>query len=122
MHKQLSKDFNSSIFDSKDLPGSGIGMSMVLISKLQIMKDYLGMPIKIRSGFRTKLHNARVGGKVNSEHLTGEGVDVICLGSEERFYMLQAAAYAGFDRIGVKGDMIHLGVSTTLPTPRFWLY
>lgn len=122
MHEQLSVNFNSREFDSKDLPGSGINMSSDLITRLQAMRSYLGMPIVIKSGFRTVAHNRRVGGKATSAHLTGQAVDITCIGSNERFHILQAAFYAGFDRIGVQNSFIHLDVSSTLPQGVLWLY
>lgn len=35
-----------------------------------------GAPLDITSGFRTKEHNHRIGGVVNSKHLTGDAIDV----------------------------------------------
>jgi len=39
----------------------------------------LGKPIIVNSGFRCPLHNGRVGGVANSQHLRGEAADVSLL-------------------------------------------
>ena len=44
---------------------------------LQPLRDYLNSPIKITSGYRCKALNIKVGGKPNSQHLTGNAADFI---------------------------------------------
>lgn len=41
-------------------------------------RERLGKPITVNSGFRCALHNRKVGGVVNSQHLRGEAADVCC--------------------------------------------
>lgn len=47
---------------------------------LQPLRDMLGKPITITSGFRNKLLNQKVGGASNSQHLYGQAADIIVLG------------------------------------------
>lgn len=49
---------------------------------LQPIRDKLGEPIKITSGFRCKVLNDKVGGVKTSQHLTGDAAD-ITLGSKQ---------------------------------------
>lgn len=49
---------------------------------LQPIRDKLGEPIKITSGFRCKVLNDKVGGVKTSQHLTGDAAD-ITLGSKK---------------------------------------
>lgn len=49
---------------------------------LQPLRDMLGKPITITSGFRNKLLNQKVGGASNSQHLYGQAADIIVLGME----------------------------------------
>ena len=49
---------------------------------LQPLRDTLGKPITITSGFRNKLLNQKVGGASNSQHLYGQAADIIVLGME----------------------------------------
>ena len=43
---------------------------------LQPLRDYVGRPIIVNSGYRTKDVNRLVGGVKNSQHLTGEAADL----------------------------------------------
>lgn len=43
---------------------------------LQILRNYLNVPIRINSGYRTKEHNEKVGGVPTSHHLTGDAADI----------------------------------------------
>lgn len=44
---------------------------------LQPLRDALGCPIIVTSGFRCALLNKRIGGRPNSQHLTGHAADFI---------------------------------------------
>ena len=45
---------------------------------LQPLRDSLGAPVYINSGYRSKRLNARVGGVPNSRHLQGRAADIHC--------------------------------------------
>ena len=45
---------------------------------LQPLRDTLGAPVYINSGYRSKRLNARVGGVLNSRHLQGKAADIHC--------------------------------------------
>ena len=45
---------------------------------LQPIRDTLGAPVYINSGYRSKRLNARVGGVPNSRHLQGKAADIHC--------------------------------------------
>ena len=45
---------------------------------LQPLRDSLGAPVYINSGYRSKRLNARVGGVANSRHLQGKAADIHC--------------------------------------------
>lgn len=46
-----------------------------IVNRLQVVRDILGIPIKVLSGCRCKKHNADIGGKPESCHLKGEAID-----------------------------------------------
>ena len=48
------------------------------VNILQPLREYLGEPLKIYSGFRSQLLNAAVGGANSSQHLYGEAADIGC--------------------------------------------
>ncbi len=100
--------FKSSEFDSPDLPGSGVGMSWDLVSKLDCVRQTLGGPIKINSGIRTPYHNEKVGGKSRSAHLIGEAVDISAKDPAFRFRLFRALIAVGFTRFEVTPWHIHV--------------
>lgn len=46
------------------------------VQVLQPARNKLGLPIKITSAYRNPARNAAVGGVANSQHVTGEAVDI----------------------------------------------
>lgn len=57
----------------------------LLATILQPLRDYLGKPIKITSGFRGVALNRAVKGSETSEHCTGEAVDFQCEDMKKAF-------------------------------------
>lgn len=45
---------------------------------LQPLRDLLGKPVVINSGFRSQAVNMAVGGAKNSQHMKGEAADIKC--------------------------------------------
>ncbi len=43
---------------------------------LEVLREYLGTPITVNSGFRTVTYNKKVGGAPNSQHLRGRAADI----------------------------------------------
>ncbi len=92
-----------------------------LRSKLNVLRASLGKPIIIDSGVRCKYWNAKQGGVGDSEHMTGEAVDVKCDNSTMR-YLLLKLGLGIFDRVGVGKNFIHFGVSQTHDKEVVWGY
>jgi len=95
---------------------------MELVYKLEQMRRVIEAPMVITSGCRCLEHNRAVGGRPSSAHTTGEAVDIACTHSYDRFLLLEAARSVDLRRIGLMGGAVHVDVSTTLPSPRLWLY
>ncbi len=51
-----------------------------LAHRLQVVRDLLGKPILINSGYRTEAHNKAVGGAPQSLHLSGLAADIVIPG------------------------------------------
>ena len=49
---------------------------------LDPVREKLGMPIVVNSGYRCEKHNKAVGGVKNSQHLKGEAADIHCQDNE----------------------------------------
>lgn len=76
---QLTENFNLSEFACKDgtpVPGNLFANVAELAKNLQIIRDEIGAPLHINSAYRTKAHNAKVGGKPNSQHLYATAADI----------------------------------------------
>lgn len=76
---RLTKNFMLSEFDSKDgspMPEEVKENVIRLADALQVIRDHIGRPIVINSGYRSPAHNEAVGGAINSTHLTGIGGDI----------------------------------------------
>ena len=76
---QLTRNFHSIEFASKDgapTPEKYMGNLRRLAAQLQVLRDYLGEPVRITSGYRSPAHNRKVGGAKNSMHLYGKAADI----------------------------------------------
>ena len=59
-------------------------MMELIFNVLQPLRDRLGKPVNITSGFRCPLLNSKVGGVGNSQHLTGCAADIYVSGCTPR--------------------------------------
>jgi hypothetical protein len=97
-------------------------MSEKHLEMIDKARDLADVPFVITSGYRCPEHNAEVGGKANSEHVTGEGSDIKAVGSRERFKIIDGLIAAGFTRIGIGADFIHAGSDETKSPDVCWTY
>ncbi len=75
----LTKNFTKAEFDSKDgavMPLDVMQNIQVLAEQLQEIRDEIGKPISITSGYRSAKHNARIGGAKHSYHVKGMAADI----------------------------------------------
>lgn len=96
-------------------PNEIVGLKSELVSMLDSAREVAGVSFVITSGFRTVAQNKLVGGVANSAHLTGEGVDIACSTSQNRWLILNALLKVGFTRLEVAKGHIHCDISKTLP-------
>ena len=116
------KWFKPEELDSPDKPGSGMGMQMDLMWRLDAIRWMIGQPLVVLSGFRTEEHNAQVGGVDSSAHTGGFAVDLACRDSRLRFALVQAALNVGISRIGIGGGFVHLDTDPSKAPNVTWLY
>lgn len=116
------KYFDISEFDSPDEVGSGSRMQPSTLQLLDNAREIAGIPFKINSGFRTKSHNAYIGGAKLSSHLYGYAVDIHCTDSRRRAIILNALRKAGFTRFGVADTFIHTDNDPDKDQNVLWLY
>lgn len=103
--------------------GCGLNnMKDMFLWKLQMARTEARVPFVITSGSRCAKHNKDVGGTEESDHLTGEAVDIECPDSHTRWRIVFAAMNCGFRRIGLGEDFVHIGDKWTNPQEVLWLY
>lgn len=108
---QLTKNFSN-----KELqcPCCGkVDMNHRLMDLLQSVRDEVGFPFVINSGFRCKKRNAELpSSSPKSQHLVGKAVDVSTrsLTANQKHALLKSAFRKGFNGIGIYPTFIHLDV------------
>ena len=71
-----TKNFKVSEFACKHCGENNI--SQEVIDMAQIIRDELGVPVKVNSGYRCAEHNKKVGGSKTSQHINGNAADLSC--------------------------------------------
>lgn len=97
--------------------------SPLLLAMLDDMRSRTGgVPILLTSGYRGPRYNEKVGGSKSSSHVKGLAMDISCSDTQHRFFYLRAALAAGFTRIGIGKNFIHLDIDNSKPDKLIWLY
>lgn len=80
---------------------------------MQSVRELLGKPVTITSGFRSPAVNRAVGGARNSQHMTGLAADFICPGFGSPLQVARAlvASSIQFDQIIQEGTWVHVSFS-----------
>lgn len=84
-------------------------------TQLELVRDLVGCPIQITSGYRSPNVNAAIGGSRGSQHMTGEAVDFIAPGYGSPLQVCRAIVKSGieFDQLIHEGTWVHLSFSRT---------
>jgi len=108
---QLTKDFNLREFECTHPKHHHVMIDSELVEKLQQLRDRLGSPIIINSGYRCSERNKQVGGAKNSYHMKGMAVD-ISLNNQELLpdTIVALALKVGFRGIIVYDTFLHLDI------------
>ena len=76
---KLEENFSLSEFRCKDgteVPEDLMDNVRVLAKNLQVLRDHVGKPIIIISGYRTPKYNRRIGGARKSQHMLAKAADI----------------------------------------------
>ena len=78
MNEQLTKDFCRSEFACRGLDccSASAPINIGLVLALQELRDLVGGPLHINSGFRCLTHNRALGSQDDSQHCLGNAADV----------------------------------------------
>ena len=90
-----------------------LGIDEKAMDTLQLMRNYMGVPLKITSAYRSKKHNDAVGGAKSSQHLKAKAFDIRVAGHDPA-RLLAAGEKAGFTSFGFyeKTGFIHFDIRT----------
>ena len=82
-----------------------------LVDLLDAIRERIGQPITINSGYRCPEHNAEVGGVSDSQHVLGTAADITYDGVDVD-YLAEIAEECGADGIGkyYHQDFVHVDV------------
>ncbi len=80
-----------------------------LLERLQALRDALGRPVIINSGYRNPAHNTAVGGSPTSYHLRGMAADIRVAGMSPQA-LAMAAREAGFRGVIAYATFVHVDV------------
>lgn len=81
--KPATANFQADELNCKDgtaVPAMYYGNAQELLNRLQIIRDHIGVPIMINSGYRSPAHNSSIGGAKNSQHLYAKAADIVAVG------------------------------------------
>ena len=80
---RITKNFSLHEFACKDgseTPQEIIYNIQKLANQLQVLRNFVGKPITINSGYRSPEYNKQIGGVINSQHLLGRAADIVVEG------------------------------------------
>lgn len=117
----LTRNFTMAEFNCHDgtqTPDELLPNLQTLAENLQVLRDYLGFPIQINSGYRSKEYNAKIGGSPKSAHLKGMAADIRCIKYtpaqvREAILKLIADGKMTDGGIGFYDTFIHYDISTS---------
>jgi len=111
-------------FSPQEIASKGEGELLVneaALDKLQRLRVLVDKPIYLTSAYRSKKHNARVGGAKSSKHMLGEAFDIKIKNHDP--HELEAAARAvGFSGFGyyIKSGFLHVDIGPARSWGKPW--
>lgn len=108
--------FKLSEFDCKC--GCGLNnMDLKILLMIDVARTIAKVPFIVNSGSRCKKHNEDIGGLKNSTHLKGLAVDIKCDNDVIRHKIIGALLIAGFKRILIYKNFIHIDIDLDRKNP-----
>jgi uncharacterized protein YcbK (DUF882 family) len=89
-----------------------------LAANLQVLRNEIGVPVRILSGYRSAGYNSKVGGAMNSQHKEGKAADIVVEGltpeqvakTIEKLVSIGAMKQGG---IGIYKNFVHYDIRGT---------
>ena len=90
--------------------------------RLDVARYLSGVPFIINSAYRTVEHEKSKGRSGNSSHVKGIAVDLKASNSRARYKIIEGLLSAGFTRIGVGSNFIHVDSDHEKDQNVIWTY
>jgi len=97
-------------------------MNESFLARLDRARGISEVAYKINSGCRCEAHNKAVGGSETSSHLKGCACDISATDSRTRAKIIFGLILAGFNRMGIAKDFIHVDNDPKKTKNVLWLY
>lgn len=89
----LSPHFSASELGATDADAQVLASLRALCAHvLEPVRTLLGVPLRVTSGYRTRAHNAAIGGAATSQHCLGLAADVVPVGMSAEVAMQRIAS------------------------------
>ena len=113
--KRLSPHFRVREFHSKHDPSDIVKVDVRLLSLLENIRNYVGKPVHINSGYRSPEYNATLkNASPNSQHCNGKAADIWVEGVTPKQIADIAECYLGSSGgIGIYKTFTHVDVRTS---------
>lgn len=85
-------------------------------------RDFAGIPFVINSAYRSVEYEKSKGRSGSSQHCKGLAVDIRCVTNAQRFRIVASLLVAGFHRIGIGDNFIHVDDGYPNSEPIIWTY
>jgi len=118
---KITKNFSLEEFkckDGSDIPNDILPNIIELAKNLQVLRDAIGKPITINSGYRSPKYNVKIGGVKNSQHVKGKASDLRVSGMtpKELALIIEGLIEQGKMKqggIGVYPNFVHYDIRNT---------
>lgn len=97
-------------------------MNEEFMHQLDECRDFAGVPFKINSAYRTVEYEKSKGRTGTSQHCKGLAVDIACYTNAMRYRIIASLLVAGFHRIGIGTNFIHVDAGYPNSEPIIWTY
>ena len=95
-------------------------MNPDFIEKLEFARLLADVPFSLSSAIRCEDHNRDSDGSIGSSHLLGLAVDIRTPDSRTRLRVIYGLIKAGFNRIGIYKNFIHVDDDKNKPQDVAW--
>jgi len=123
MNKKVVYQFFSQVDFDRCNPACDISdMDVDFMKKLDIARRASNLPYMPTSAYRSKEHELEMGRNGSSSHTKGLAVDLMAVSSRQRFLVLKGLIEAGFTRIGLGENFLHVDMDSEKSQYVAWNY